>query len=145
MAKGIQLGIIALLGAVMIIFIAIIAIDYAAQRAEERRMQRAFAEAIEETAEELGEMFEEEQVEKLVLKAQEGSDFLTTVYIQNTTSIPATLIDLYINGVLQDFPHVTLAGNAVTSVDLSSYKIRVGDEVMLVTERGTQIKFVVKF
>ena len=89
---------------------------------------------------------ESAEAEQLVLEAQDGSNFLGNVYIRNTTSTPTTLSDCYVNGTLQaGFGGATLTGNAVTTVDLSAFSVGAGDEVMLVTEEGTQIKFKAKF
>jgi len=67
------------------------------------------------------------------------------VYVRNATSTPATLTTLYVNGVLQTFTSQIVSGNTVTVVDLSSFNITAGQEVMLVTEEGTQIRFKAKF
>ncbi|MBU7010545.1 MAG: type IV pilin [Theionarchaea archaeon] len=88
---------------------------------------------------------ESAEAEQLVLESQDGSTYLGNVYVRNATSTPATLTTLYVNGVLQTFTSQVVSGNTVTVVDLSSFNISAGQEVMLVTEEGTQIKFKAKF
>lgn len=86
------------------------------------------------------------EAEQLVLESQNSSGgILTNVYIRNSTSTAAVLDAVYVEGALVGSGlNEIIAGNAVTTIDLSAYSIPPGSEVTLVTIEGTQIKFKVK-
>ena len=84
----------------------------------------------------------------MVLENQNLSGGNLTVYVRNATSTGAILDAIYVDGnlVVQD-DGTQLFGNAVTTLDLTAITgstFTVGQEVTLVTEEGSQIKFKVK-
>ena len=87
---------------------------------------------------------ESAEAEQLVLEQQALSGTVLTVYIRNSTSTGATLDAEYQNGnLVTSGMNTTINADAVTQITLSG-SYQVGDEVTLVTEEGTQIKFKVK-
>ena len=89
---------------------------------------------------------ESADAEMLVLEAQNLSGTGLTVYVRNDINLIAVIDAVYFNYQLvgQDLG-LQIPPDAVTTVDLSSYgNVNPGDHVMIVTERGTQIKFRVK-
>jgi flagellin-like protein len=87
---------------------------------------------------------ESAEAEQLVLEQQSLSGTTLTVYIRNSTSTGATLDAEYKNGALvASGLNTAIAPDAVTTIALTG-TYAVGDEVTLVTEEGTQIKFKVK-
>ncbi|MBU6996735.1 MAG: hypothetical protein HXS41_08220 [Theionarchaea archaeon] len=84
------------------------------------------------------------EAEQLVVENQRLSGTTLTVYIRNALNTPATLDAEYKNGALiANGIGTSLTEDTVTTVTLSSTYIS-GDDCMLVTEEGTQIKFKVK-
>ena len=88
------------------------------------------------------------EAEQLVLENQNLSGGNLTVYVRNATSTGALLDAIYVDGnlaVQDDGTQIT--GNAVTTLDLTAITgqtFSVGQEITLVTEEGTQIKFKVR-
>lgn len=89
---------------------------------------------------------ESADAEMLVLEAQSLSGTSLTVYVRNDISLTAIVDAVY-------FDHQLVGNNlgwqlpadSLTTLDLSSFgAVNPGDHVMIVTERGTQIKFRVK-
>ncbi len=90
---------------------------------------------------------ESAEAEQLVLEQQRYSAGNLTVYLRNATSTAATLDTVYINGVLFDVTNTDVTGDTVTELalhTLTGQTFAAGDDVTLVTEEGTQIKFKVK-
>ena len=91
---------------------------------------------------------ESAEAEQLVLEAQNLSGGTLTVYIRNATSTAAVLDAVYQDGVLVGTSlSSTISANDVTTFDLTTLTgqtFSAGQDVTLVTEEGTQIKFKVK-
>lgn len=90
---------------------------------------------------------ESAEAEQLVLEEQRYSAGNLTVYLRNATSTLATLDTVYINGMLFDVANTDITGDTVTELalhTLTGQTFSAGDDVTLVTEEGTQIKFKVK-
>lgn len=87
---------------------------------------------------------ESAEAEQLVLENQNLSGTTLVVYLRNATSTGATLDAEYKDGALLNSGiGTTVAADAVTQITLSG-TYSVGQEVTLVTEEGTQIKFKVR-
>ena len=87
---------------------------------------------------------ESAEAEQLILESQSTSGGVLTVCVRNTTSTGATVTTEYKNGVLEPTGLSQLIpGNQVICFPLND-TYAIGDEVMIVTEEGTQIKFKVK-
>ncbi len=88
---------------------------------------------------------ESSEAEQLILESQEVSLGILTVYIRNATSTDAVITTEYQKGVLiTSTLNATVPGKSVVSITLTGTGYSAGDEVMLVTQQGTQIKFKVK-
>ena len=83
------------------------------------------------------------EAEQLVLENQSLSGAVLTVCIRNATSTGAVITTEYRGGILQSALNQTIQGNSVACFSLNG-TYAVGDDVMLVTTEGTQIKFKVK-
>ena len=86
---------------------------------------------------------ESAEAEQLVLENQSLSGAVLTVCIRNATSTGAVITTEYREGVLQAALSNTIPGNSVSCFSLNG-TYAVGDDVMLVTTEGTQIKFKVR-
>jgi flagellin-like protein len=87
---------------------------------------------------------ESAEAEQLILESQSTSGGVLTVCVRNTTSTGATVTTEYKNGVLEPTGlNQLIPGNQVICFPLND-TYAIGDEVMIVTEEGTQIKFKVK-
>ena len=89
---------------------------------------------------------ESADAEMLVLEAQNLSGTGLTVYVRNDINLIAVIDAVYFNyQIVGQGLGWQIPPDAVTTLDLSSLgNVNPGDHVMIVTERGTQIKFRVK-
>lgn len=88
---------------------------------------------------------ESAEAEQLVLESQDVSLGILTVYIRNATSTDAVITTEYQRGnLITSTLNATVPGKSVVSITLTGTGYAAGDEVMLVTQQGTQIKFKVK-
>jgi flagellin-like protein len=88
------------------------------------------------------------EAEQMILESQKISGGALYVYLRNATSTVAVVDTVYKNGVLVGSNlGITLNPNEVTEIDVTSEtstQFQAGDEVMIVTEEGTQLKFIAK-
>lgn len=96
---------------------------------------------------------ESAEVEKLVVEQMDLSGTSLTLYVRNQIHLGGVLDSIYVNGVLRaNDCNVSLPSTQLIQLDLSTIiasqggnnAFYVGDQVQLVTLRGTQIKFQVK-
>ncbi|MBU7047536.1 MAG: type IV pilin [Theionarchaea archaeon] len=87
---------------------------------------------------------ESAEAEQLVLESQRLSGGVLTICIRNATSTDAVITTEYQNGSLVTTAlGTTIPGNEVFCFDLTG-TYAVGNDVMVVTSEGTQIKFKVR-
>ncbi|MBU7018814.1 MAG: type IV pilin [Theionarchaea archaeon] len=87
---------------------------------------------------------ESAEAEQLVLESQSLSGGVLTICIRNATSTDAIITTEYKNGALITSTMTqTCTGNQVVCFTLTD-TYTVGDDVMVVTQEGTQIKFKVR-
>ncbi len=87
---------------------------------------------------------ESAEAEQLVLEAQNCSGNTLTVYIRNALSTDSVIDTIYHNGVIEATGDGTvLQANSVTTYIVPGTYTS-GDDVMIVTLEGTQIKFKAK-
>ena len=85
------------------------------------------------------------EAEQMVLENQNNSGGTVTVCIRNALSTAAVIDAEYKNGVLvASGIGQSVAADAVTCFALQDTTYVAGDDCMLVTEEGTQIKFKIK-
>jgi flagellin-like protein len=88
---------------------------------------------------------ESAEAEQLILENQNESGGTVTVCLRNAISTGSTITTEYHDGVLVDSDvGQEIDGNSVACWDLSDTNYSKGDNVMLVSKEGTQIKFKVK-
>ena len=85
------------------------------------------------------------EAEQVVMENMNNSGGTVTVCIRITLSISVTIDAEYRNGVLiASGIGQTLTADSVTCFTLQDTSYQTGDDCMLVTEEGTQIKFKIK-
>ncbi|MGD2249061.1 MAG: hypothetical protein PVF58_11705 [Candidatus Methanofastidiosia archaeon] len=85
------------------------------------------------------------EAEQLVLENQVYKDGVVEVCIRNPLSNPSTIDAEYRNGsIIKTGIGQKLDGESVTCFNLQDSNYQPGDDCMLVTEEGTQIKFRIK-
>ncbi len=89
---------------------------------------------------------ESADAEMLVLEAQRLSGTNLTVYVRNDISLIAVIDAVYFDyQLVGNDLEWQIPPDSVTALDLSSLgAVNPGDHIMMVTERGTQIRFLVK-
>jgi hypothetical protein len=141
MGKGTLVIAVGISVIILISIFAIVIAPYAREKAEEERAKRAIRETFEEVAEDYEES---EQKEMLVVENQILENGKLDICIRNAISRASTIDAVYKNGMLiASNLNILLSGDSVTCFDLpGSYNVE--DDVMLVTLKGTQLKFEVK-